>query len=517
MSTQKNDSDPVTLLEGVLQSALSGIMALEAVRNAETNAIVDFRWTLANTQAEQLLGREPGSLKDKKLLEELPGYADDRLFGQYVQVVETGEPAHFTVDYHTDGVGGVFSVQAVKHEDGFVATYNDITELVDAWLHAETLANRLELATGSADLGIWDLDLTNDGIVWDDRMKALHGWSSETFEQTSQPWAERLHPEDREWATRKLADAIRGDADLNMKYRVVWPDESVHHLEVHGTILRDQTGEPERMAGVAWDITEQVALEIERSNAITRMETANKAKTEFLAMMSHDLRTPLNAIIGFATMMEHEEFGPLGHPKYKEYIKSVNESGATLLQIIAGILGIADVESGSLKLNREPVDIARLIYGVSAMLDILTRERSIKITVNIESRIPKLMLDEYYIDQALMNILTNAIKFSEDGSEIRINLEYDSMRGVILQIQDTGPGMAETQISLALEPFSHKNSHQARASEGAGLGLPLAKIIVEEHGAKLAVESGLGEGTRVTVCFPPALIAPEYNQAPSTI
>lgn len=507
MDTPTNGAKPDALLEDVLQSALSGIMALESVRDSETEEIVDFRWILANNQAEQLLGRPPGYLNGRNLLEEMPGYNDDRLFGRFVQVVETGEPAHFTVDYRTDGVGGVFSVQAVNHGDGFVATFNDITELVDAWVHSDTLASRLELATGSANLGIWDLDMVNDRIVWDDRMMALHGWTRDAFEKTTQPWADRLHPEDREWATEALAKATQDDADVSLQYRVVWPDDSVHHLEAHGTIIRDDAGEPERMAGVAWDVTEQVALEAERAKAISRMEDANKAKTEFLAMMSHDLRTPLNAIIGFATMMEHEEFGPLGHPKYKDYIKSVNESGATLLRIIAGILDIAEVESGSLTLNREPVDIARLIYGVSAMLDILTRERSLKINVDIQSQIPKLMLDEHYVDQAFMNILTNAIKFSDDGSEIRITLEYDQEAGVQLQIQDTGPGMAETQISLALEPFSHKNSRQARASDGAGLGLPLARIIIEEHGGELIVESDLGEGTKVTVQFPPALIA----------
>ena len=231
-------------------------------------------------------------------------------------------------------------------------------------------------------------------------------------------------------------------------------------------------------------------------------ETANKAKSEFLANMSHELRTPLNSIIGFAEMMRFEIKGPL--PKtYVEYTDYITGSGRLLLETVNSILDLAKIEAGKMELDQTPAYMGNIIEEVCSLLNVLALEKGLEIR-NETQDLHCLMLDEMRMKQVLINIIGNAIKFTDQGG-ITIRNQCDDCGHNII-IQDTGIGMTPEQVKIALKPFIQVHGTSlARRFQGTGLGLSLSRQILELHGGELIVESREGHGTTVTLSLPPEL------------
>ncbi len=232
-------------------------------------------------------------------------------------------------------------------------------------------------------------------------------------------------------------------------------------------------------------------------------ETANKTKSEFLANMSHELRTPLNAILGFSEMMQHEVFGKLGAKQYREYVGHIHESGGLLLDIINDILDLSKIESGRLALKEQPVDILALMSDVSKLIRPRAETKNVTLYCDCAQGLPLLHADKRLLKQILLNILTNAVKFTDEGGRIDLTATVDEKRAIRIAAKDTGIGMTEEEIAIALTPFGQAGSTMTRSHEGTGLGLPLVQSLVELHGGRLLLESEPGKGTIVTVRFPP--------------
>ncbi len=232
-------------------------------------------------------------------------------------------------------------------------------------------------------------------------------------------------------------------------------------------------------------------------------ETANKTKSEFLANMSHELRTPLNAILGFSEMMQHEVFGKLGAKQYKEYVGHIHESGRLLLDIINDILDLSKIESGRLALKEQPVELWALMSDVSKLIRPRAEEKSVTLHCDCAHNLPLLHADKRLIKQILLNILSNAVKFTEQGGRIDLTATIDKKRAIRIVARDTGIGMTEEEIAIALTPFGQAGSTMTRSHEGTGLGLPLVQSLVELHGGRLHILSEPGKGTTITVLFPP--------------
>lgn len=234
---------------------------------------------------------------------------------------------------------------------------------------------------------------------------------------------------------------------------------------------------------------------------------ANRAKSEFLANMSHELRTPLNAIIGFSEMTNKEKFGPVGNPRYREYAKDINESGQHLLALINDILDLSKVESEKDELYEESIDISRVIYSSITMNGERAARQNVDIVPQIEDDLPPLWGDARKVKQILANLLSNAIKFTEANGKVTVSAWCRPESGHIIQVADTGIGIAPEDIPKALSQFGQVDSKLGRAYEGTGLGLPLTKALVKLHGGTLYLQSEVGVGTKVTVRFPATRIA----------
>ena len=263
--------------------------------------------------------------------------------------------------------------------------------------------------------------------------------------------------------------------------------------------------------------------ELEQSKSISdearrRAEAANIAKSRFLAQMSHELRTPLNAILGFSEVMKGEIFGPHGVPAYKDYAADIHNSGVHLLNLINEILDLSRIEAGRYELNEEAVSLARVVEDCHHLLKLRASNRGITIHELFEPDMPRLWADERAVRQICLNLLSNGIKFTPQGGEIWLKAGWTASGGQYMSVKDTGPGIPDEEIPVVLASFGQGSNSIKSAEQGAGLGLPIAKNLIDLHGGTFALKSKLRIGTEVIVTFPPervmAALAPIVDGAP---
>ena len=250
------------------------------------------------------------------------------------------------------------------------------------------------------------------------------------------------------------------------------------------------------------DITERKVAEESMTQAVVQAELANRAKSNFLANMSHELRTPLNAIIGFSEAISSGLLGPVADKKQLEYIDDIHTSGLLLLSIINDVLDMSKIEAGKLELAQEQVTVRRVIAEAVRMVGERARSRQIQVVSALGAGDIGIWADERAIKQILLNLLSNAVKFSEEGGRVNLRTALDDAGNLVLEVEDRGIGMTPEEIERALQPFGQAKSATTRTYGGTGLGLPIAKGLVEAHGGTLAIESAPARGTRVRITLP---------------
>jgi signal transduction histidine kinase len=251
------------------------------------------------------------------------------------------------------------------------------------------------------------------------------------------------------------------------------------------------------------DVTNFIETQSRLSQARDEAERANRAKSTFLANMGHELRTPLNAILGFSELIEDQMFGEIGNPKYVGYAQDIGFAGHHLLDIINGLLDHARIESGNLELREQPFDLAETIRSMELMCRGAALKNNTKLTMSLSPDLPLIMGDELRIRQSLINIVSNAIKFSPDAS-VEVCAACDD--GIVIAVRDTGIGMTDDELTCALEPFGQVDNGLNRRFEGTGLGLPLTKGLIRLHDGELDIQSSPGKGTVVTIRLPASRI-----------
>ncbi len=295
------------------------------------------------------------------------------------------------------------------------------------------------------------------------------------------------------------------------------------YLEINAIPLYDRhTDAFLGFLGSATDVTARVlaqtdaeAFQAQLSSALHRLEAKNRelsaaleaaqasdrAKSEFLAMMSHELRTPLNAIIGFSELIQTEAFGPIGNPKYADYMSDVLCSARRLLGTINDILDYANFQGGTMPLELVETEVAALVEEARRFVADQAGDRCVAVDIQLADR-QTWRLDRRKVRQVLLNLLSNALKFSPETCDIAVTCALDPDLRLRLEVSDRGPGIPPTLLERVFEPFVQADARLARAHEGTGLGLPLSKAIVEAHGGVLELESRLGGGTIARVRLP---------------
>ena len=263
--------------------------------------------------------------------------------------------------------------------------------------------------------------------------------------------------------------------------------------------------------------------ELEQAKAISdearhRAESANVAKSRFLAQMSHELRTPLNAILGFSEVMKSEIFGGHAVAVYKDYSADIHNSGVHLLNLINEILDLSRIEAGRYELNEEAVSVAHVVGDCHHLLKLRASSRGITIHEVFEQDMPRIWGDERATRQIVLNLLSNSIKFTPQGGEIWLKVGWTASGGQYLSVKDNGSGIAEDEIPIVLASFGQGSNSIKSAEQGAGLGLPIAKSLIDMHGGTFTLKSKLRIGTEVIITFPPervmSALAPMVEEAP---
>ncbi|MFD0986756.1 PAS domain-containing sensor histidine kinase [Methyloligella solikamskensis] len=255
------------------------------------------------------------------------------------------------------------------------------------------------------------------------------------------------------------------------------------------------------VVAVTRDVTEQKAQEAELLRARDAAESANQAKTQFLANMSHELRTPLNAVIGFSEILARELFGRLGEDRYRDYARLIHESGGHLLNVVNDILDMSKIEAGKFNILKEPFDVGSLLKSCMEIVGPTAEQKSLSLELELPVAMPELLADKRACKQMLLNVLSNAIKFTDEGGRVHMTAR-EANDEVHLMVRDTGIGISEKDLPNLGNPFVQADNSYDRSYDGAGLGLSVVKGLARLHGGRLEIDSQLGEGTTVLIALP---------------
>ena len=275
-------------------------------------------------------------------------------------------------------------------------------------------------------------------------------------------------------------------------------------VPIYLTIGRMNIENGSKFCAVLRDITDWKAAETNLRRDKERAEEASTQKSDFLARISHELRTPLNAIIGFSEVMSTEKFGPIANDRYKSYLEDIHASGEHLLSLINDLLDLSKIEAGKLELNFASVDLSALIGRCIALMQPQATHERVIIRSSLPDDLPAVVADERALRQILLNLLSNAIKYTPPGGQVILSVVLDDEGRLQVRIRDTGRGMTQAELKLAMEPFRRiESAARDGAVPGTGLGLPLTKALVEANRAEFRIESTPQAGTLVQITFPP--------------
>ncbi|HKD20359.1 MAG TPA: PAS domain-containing sensor histidine kinase, partial [Rhizomicrobium sp.] len=315
-----------------------------------------------------------------------------------------------------------------------------------------------------------------------------------------------VHPEDLKTMQNALVEASYFGRAAAAEVRVRRADGSYLWTEMRCRPASPVDGAAADIVAVTRDISERKAQERALIDARDQAEEANRAKSRFLANMSHELRTPLNAIIGFSEVMTHEMFGPVGSPRYLEYARVINESGGHLLELINGILDMSKIEAGKFELAEEIFDLDEVATQSVRFVKLQAERKGVALKLALASEVKAIFADKRAVKQMLVNLITNGVKFTPRGGEVRVAVSRTA-GGVEIAVSDTGVGIGPDDLKRLGKPFEQVEGEHVRSQEGTGLGLALVKALSRLHGGDVAIDSALGEGTTVTVILPYAAVS----------
>ncbi len=471
-----------------------------------------------------LVARDGQALYANRTLLELIGYRDfaefqaanalSRMFRGRDPQAMTVEDVSAVAIVRADGqilfVDG--HAQAINW-DGAPATLIALRRSLEAELRAKMRVAESEAAApsglASSDLQAM-LDRASDGAVTLDlagRILSLNEPAERLFgyhqnEIAGESLLMLLAPQSHPEATARLEALSQGGEveAISRPLQVVGRDRSGASVPLALTLARIGPSEAPQFCALVRDLSRERDNERRLIAAREAAEAASAAKTDFLAQVSHEIRTPLHAILGFSEVMLEERFGPVGNERYKDYIKDIHASGSHVMSLADDLLDLSKIEAGKLELAFVSVDANSVIREcVSLMQPQAARERVI-MRVSLHDRLPRVMVDERSLKQIMLNLMSNAVKFNEPGGQVIVSTAVDAAGQAVIRVRDTGVGMNENEVGLALTPFSQVSKGGAKG--GAGLGLPLTKALVEANKAEFSIKSRREQGTLIEIAFP---------------
>ncbi len=394
---------------------------------------------------------------------------------------------------------------------GFVALVTDVTEI-------KKTETNLNDAQALAHVGSWELDLRTHCLLWSKEMYRIFEMEDMPADKLYDTSRGKVYPEDRERLDRTISEAMEQGKEFTVEHALMGKDGQKKYVSVTGSITTDSSGKMKAAKGIVQDITERKRAEEELRRAKEQAEAANQAKSEFLANISHELRTPMNAVLGFAQVLRES----VKEDNQRRYVETILTSGSTLLAILNDLLDLSKIEAGKLELISEETNVLRLITDVARMFSESVATKNLALYLDIDEALSTpILADEVRLRQVLFNLVGNAVKFTEKGS-VKILARWHfatddtspsspnvnssttnssttnsstTKRLLIVEVEDTGIGIAPEYQEKIFEPFAQRKGQSNRLYGGTGLGLSIVKRLVSLMQGTIELHSTLGIGT----------------------
>ncbi|HMV47150.1 MAG TPA: ATP-binding protein [Blastocatellia bacterium] len=365
---------------------------------------------------------------------------------------------------------------------------------------------RLRLALEAAEMGYWEWHPATDKIIWSCRTAMIFGFASGEFRGTWDAFLETVHPEDRAGLRQRINSAIEQRGEFNAEYRILRRDGDLRWLSSQGQTFYNDTRQVSIMLGVVRDITKYKQAEEERTRLIAEAESAretaeaaNRAKDEFIAQITHDLRSPLNAILGWARVLRSRN---VNQQITAEALATIEQSAEKQKRLIEDLLDVSRIVTGKLRLDVQPISLAAVINSAMEVMRPACNARSIDCQIELATKADDITGDPARLEQVIWNLVSNAVKFTPNGGQVKVRLERADPYVQII-VSDTGRGIQPEHLPYIFNRYWQPSNSSKKPTGGLGLGLSLARHIVELHGGTIRAESeGEGKGTKFFVSLP---------------
>lgn len=415
-----------------------------------------------------------------------------------LRAVARGEGS-FELDYPCHGPDELhwYKVHARPVElDGqrcVLVAHENITARMQAQIARHESEQRLALALEAGEMGTWELDLRSQRITWNEVQYRLFGLDPASFVPEPEAIMALMPPEDRARVRRQVEAALAGDGppEIRDEWRIVLPSGEQRWIASIGRLLRDPTGAPRCLSGVAFDVTARKERELRLIADRTAALDVSAAKTQLVASVSHEIRTPLTAVLGFAELLASSALdGP-----QRQQVDIILTTGRSLLAIVNDVLDYAKLEAGQVAVQRVPFRLDRLVADLRLLAEMLTAEKALRFELDSNPALPRAVLgDPVRLKQVLTNLLSNAAKFTPSG-EVRLEIRpcHDGERELVrFAVHDTGIGIAAADQPKLFQAYGRL---AGSGQSGSGLGLLIARQLVERMGGRMGLESAPGRGS----------------------
>lgn len=378
-----------------------------------------------------------------------------------------------------------------------VAILNILEDIKKEKDKTEEVSQRLELATKSAKIGVWEWDVVNNILTWDDQMYELYGINKKDFSGAYDAWQNGLHPDDRQAGDLAIKKALSGEKEFNIIFRVLWPNKDIRYIQAYAIIERDSAGKPLKMIGVNFDITHE--------------QEVDRAKTEFVSLASHQLRTPLSSINWYTEMLLAGDAGEINEEQ-KKYLTEVAVGNQRMVDLVDSLLNVSRLDLGTFIIEPEPIDVVDTSKSIIKELSPLIKEKKLKFKDKY-SDIPPFNADRKLFRMIFQNLISNAVKYTPSGKEIKVSVEVKNTGDIfghkelkedslVIFVKDTGIGVPDGQKEKIFSKMFRADNARESETEGTGLGLYIIKSIIDKSGGEIWFESKENEGTTFYVSLP---------------